>query len=313
MKIITLFFLLIGASYCSASDTVFSKEVNFFSQGYKLSGELLLPKTNKPVPVIIFLVGSGGNSSYRTNYKRFLHENLETKLISEGIALFYFDKRGVGNSEGSWYETGFHERALDAKAAIDGLKSMPEIDKSKIGVMGHSQGGWIAQLIAARHPADVAFMISLAGPTFSVKKQLTNDFQSDFVCKGIRINTAHKKAKRNTAIATIFTTFFPFKKEWKQLNKIKSYHPGEAIQQLKCPSIFYFGENDPLVNPDWAINDLNTLFETNLPSHISYLTVKGANHSFMLADPCHKGPSKQLQYSTEFQEHLKNWVLNRVQ
>jgi hypothetical protein len=77
--------------------------------------------------------------------------------------------------------------------------------------------------------------------------------------------------------------------------------------------MFYFGQNDELVYPEWSIHALNNLFQNNLPSHINYKVIEGASHSFTLAPLCYKGPQKELPYSPEFLLHMKSWVLKQLQ
>jgi dipeptidyl aminopeptidase/acylaminoacyl peptidase len=84
----------------------------------------------------------GGESSYATTYyPKFLDSLFEQNLPKDSIAFFYFEKRGVGKSEGKWYDTDFVQRAEDVKAAADFLKSLSGIDSNKLMVVGHSQGG----------------------------------------------------------------------------------------------------------------------------------------------------------------------------
>jgi len=82
----------------------------------------------------------------------------------DSVAVLYFDKRGIGQSEGKWFNTSFEERAADVKAAADYLKTLSNIDTNKIAVVGHSQGGCLA-----KYPKTFAGGISMAGPTFSAK------------------------------------------------------------------------------------------------------------------------------------------------
>ena len=96
------------------------------------------------MPIVIFLVGSGGNSSHTSNYKDFLQFFLEKTFLENGYAVVYFDKRGNGKSQGIWYKTTFEQRALDAKNVTLEIQNINFIDKSKIFLVGDSQGGWIA-------------------------------------------------------------------------------------------------------------------------------------------------------------------------
>ncbi|MGV3656468.1 MAG: alpha/beta hydrolase family protein [Chitinophagaceae bacterium] len=298
----------------AATDTTYKRDITFTSGAYRLAGQLLLPpqaQTQK-VPAIVFLVGSGAESSYRTSYKQMLEENFEKLLLPKGIALLYFDKRGVGASEGAWQEADFYDRAQDAAAAIRFLKSAPDIDTTNIGVIGHSQGGWIAQLVAALWPQDVAYMISLAGPSFSVKQQVVNDLQTGFRCQGLPQNKARKKAKQKAGLTFAITTMLPLQPHWKQLKVIRHFEPAKAIQQIKCPALFLFGENDGLVYPDWSIAALQKIFGGNIPAHIQHQTIAGANHGFKVADLCYKGAWGPLPFAPAFQQALQAWVLQQV-
>lgn len=311
-KNLILLLLVICCYYVQAADTTYSSSVRFKSGSFLLDGQLLLPKAAGKVPVLVFLVGSGGETSHRNIYRLMLQENFEKQFLPQGIALFYFDKRGVGASEGKWYETDFYERADDAKAAIDYLKTLPEIDTTRIGVVGHSQGGWIAQIAAARYPKDVAFMVSLAGPTFGVKEQLANDTESQLRCKGVPAQKAHRKAGfKATSILTV-TSLIPANPVWKQLKVIRSFSPEREIKALSQPALFLFAENDALVYPQRSIAYLNRIYGGKIPSHIEYKTIAGTNHGFHLADLCYSGPWKDKPFSPEFQETLREWVLKQV-
>ncbi len=67
-------------------------------------------------------------------------------LLEQGYAVLYCNKRGLGESTGNWKKNSFQGRADDAYAAVSYLKSLPFIDGNRIGISGHSQGGWIAFL-----------------------------------------------------------------------------------------------------------------------------------------------------------------------
>ena len=191
----TLIFILISVqNFSQTNNKIIRKEIQFENGEYTLFGELLNPSTSKKNPVLIFLVGSGPNSSHRTNYKDFLTKLFEEQLIDQNVAFLYFDKKGVGKSTGKWYKFDFYERAEDVKAAIEFLKTVPNIDTNRIGIVGHSQGGWIAQIAAAKYPNDIKTVLSLNGATFNVKTQLVNDYQSEYTCLGLDSLIANKKA-----------------------------------------------------------------------------------------------------------------------
>lgn len=314
MKTISILLLL-----CFWQDTfAFQAQVDTvlfnFSNSRKetISGQVILPKHKKTkLPVLIFLVGSA-ESSFKKNYKGFLKENFENQLLDSGIALCYFDKPGIGQSQGKWYNQTFYDRASDVNDCINYLLSTSFIDPDNIGVVGHSQGGWIAQLAAAQYPDKIKYMISLAGPTYSVKRQLISDFQSSFTCSGVQESEAHKKASRKTNFVFVLSKYFPFNDNLKQLKKIRSYTPEESISKLKLPSLFLFGENDRLVYKDWCIESLDKIFPSKLPDNIQYSVIKDANHNFQLQPFCSDKSRKDLKYSSQFQTELKNYIMSMV-
>lgn len=118
-------------------------EVYFASGELTLRGLLVLPeKTDGPIPAQIAVHGSGRDQAvygYRLPYL----------AAANGMAGFVFDKRGTGESEGK-YSQNFPDLAGDVKAAVDFLRTRPEVDPTRIGLVGFSQGGWIAPMAAAQ-------------------------------------------------------------------------------------------------------------------------------------------------------------------
>ncbi len=301
--------VLIASTLSAQPSAIDSTRIQFVSDGYTLHGKLLLPIQNEKVPAIIFLVGSGGSASHNQNYKIFVKENLEALFLQDGIALLYFDKRGVNNSEGKWYNTDFYQRAEDAVSAIHFLKKHPAIDPTRIGIVGHSQGGWISQIVAANYPGEIAWAVSLSGPAVSVREQMIEDFKSEYMCKGVPENKAAKKAEKMTAFSLGFASIFHwFDKNSKQIKIIGKFDPRNDIRRIQIPFLYMFGENDELVNPGNSITRLHDIFEGKIPGNLTVQTIKGATHSFYLLEKCYEGPTDSLKRSTEFHQEFKNWV-----
>ena len=135
------------------------EEVSFPNGDVRLSGTLLLPAAHDPTAAIIFVHGAGPETR---NASRFLAQS----FVRHGIAALIYDKRGAGASTGDWMHSSFEDLARDTVAAVNYLKTRHEIDPLRIGLMGSSQGGWIAPLATLRSP-DVHFVIlkSAAGVT----------------------------------------------------------------------------------------------------------------------------------------------------
>ncbi len=273
-----------------------------------MKGNLLAPAAqDKKFPVIIFCVGSG-ISSYTADYVKFLDSLFEKNLPMDSVALFYFDKRGIGQSGGEWHKTSFEERADDVKAAADYLKTLSYIDTNKIIVAGHSQGGWIVQICLSKFPNTFAGGISMAGPTFSVQKQIINDYQTRLMCnENLDPAKAKSEAEKEVKRDLILTSLFPLKEEWKQLQVIKKFDPASYLKNIKQPVLLMFGENDALVNPGWCFEELNHIFPTKIPENFSTVIIKGVNHSFKIAPLCYQGPYKQIPFSDDCKQAILSW------
>ena len=283
--------------------------ISFKSGKYTLKGNLLVPNiSGRKFPVIIFSVGSAV-SSYASNYTKFLDSLFEQNLPLDSVALLYFDKRGIGQSEGKWFNTSFEERAADVKAAADYLKTLPNIDTNKIAVVGHSQGGWIVQICLAKYPETFVGGISMAGPTFSVEKQLINDYQTKIICaENLDSINANRKAVKNVNRDIFLISLFPFKENWRQLQVIKKFEPSSYLKNIKKPILLMFAENDALVYPNWCLKELSTVFPDGLPHNFNTMVIKGANHGFKLSPLCFNGSFKTIPYPDDCKKAILNWT-----
>lgn len=133
--------------------------------GVTLAGTLTLPPPsagNGPFPAAVLISGSGPNDRDETLLRHKLFLVLADSLTRRGLAVLRYDKRGVGKSTGSYALATSRDFADDAQAAFAYLQTRPQIRPRKIGLIGHSEGGLIAPLVAAKSP-EVAFVVLLAG------------------------------------------------------------------------------------------------------------------------------------------------------
>jgi len=128
--------------------------------GFDLAGTLTIPKGDGPFPAVVLISGSGpqDRDEQLAGHRPFLV--LADHLARAGIAVLRYDDRGYGESGGDLEGTSA-DLATDAAAAVDYLAAKPET--GSIGLLGHSEGGIIAPMVAATDPA-VTFVIMLAGP-----------------------------------------------------------------------------------------------------------------------------------------------------
>jgi len=299
----------------SRSELKGGEAISFRSGPFTLRGRLKAPSiVGRKVPAIIFSDGSGGQSSFASPfYSRFLDTLFEQNLPPDSIAFLYFEKRGVGKSDGNWYDTDFEERAADVKAAADYLKTLPFIDSSRIVVAGHSQGGWITQICLSKYPETFAGGISMAGPAFGVKEQLINDYASKLMCDQ-QLNESEARVQALSQVETdlLLVRFFPFQQEWHQLNRVRDFDPASYLTTVHKPLLMLFCENDALVSPKNSLARLKELFGICPPSEIVSFTIKGANHGFKLSDKCYDGPYQKLSFAEQGKSTIRRWIQTTV-
>ena len=142
----------------------FRREEVVFSNGdIVLAGELTLPEGDGPHAAVV-LIGGSGDQDRDSDIGGFrLFAVLADHLAGAGVASLRFDDRGVGGSTGDGLQATLRDRAGDVEAAIDVLRSRDEIDAGSVGLVGHSEGGIVAPVVANRTDG-VAFVALLAAP-----------------------------------------------------------------------------------------------------------------------------------------------------
>jgi len=158
------------------------EEVSYENEeaGVKLEGTLTTPNSEGPFPAVILISGSGQQNRDEEilGHRPFLV--LSDYLTRRGIAVLRVDDRGVGGSTGNFSQATTEDFAGDVLAGIEYLKSRGEIDPARIGLIGHSEGGLIAPIVAVESP-DVAFIVMMAGPGITGEEILY--LQSDLISR----------------------------------------------------------------------------------------------------------------------------------
>jgi pimeloyl-ACP methyl ester carboxylesterase len=130
-------------------------DVRFTNDGVTLSGTVLTPRTAGKHPAVVFLHGSGAEGRWAS---RFTADYLARHDI---VALIY-DKRGVGESSGDWKTSSLEDLGADARAAVHLVAQRSDVDPQRVGVFGHSQGGFIAPYVASGN-AEVRWIVDADG------------------------------------------------------------------------------------------------------------------------------------------------------
>jgi len=178
-----------------------SLEVTFENKAANatLAGTLTLPKGSGPFPCVVLVTGSGPQDRDEAllGHRPFLV--LSDYLTRHGLAVLRYDDRGVAKSTGKFATATSDDFADDALAGLEFLKTRKEIDAKKIGIAGHSEGGLIAPMCAAKSK-DVAFIVLLAGTGIRGAELLPIQSKLIAVASGTPEAEAERQAKESSAI-----------------------------------------------------------------------------------------------------------------
>lgn len=285
----------------------------------ELSATLTLPSNGKDFPAIILISGSGPQDRDETLMEHKPFAVIADFLTKNGIAVLRFDDRGVGKSTGSFENATSAEFANDALACFDFLRKQKKINPAKIGLLGHSEGGMVAAMVAAQQK-EVAFVISLAGTGVTGKEILSKqnidiglssgmsrkdaEANRDNVMEMLDIvmNTQDLQLAEqllNTKLDSMLApqkAFIPdyegFKKN--QIAGINSrwmkffltYDPAKDWQQVKCPVLLLNGEKDIQVDATINLEAISKALESG--GNVDYRTVvfQQMNHLFQVCEKC---------------------------
>jgi pimeloyl-ACP methyl ester carboxylesterase len=289
---------------------------NKTAAGVKLAGTLTLPKSNGPFAAVLLITGSGPQDRDETlmGHKPFLV--LSDYLTRRGIAVLRVDDRGVGKSTGSFAIATTKDFASDALAGVEYLKTRKDIDPNRIGLIGHSEGGDIAPMVAAESP-DVAFIVMMAGTglpgdellclqsaliskangasdellatttraqrqIFAIVKE-----ESDNAAAIKRIREVMEKVmaglsaeQRQAAgyASTIDSQIAPIVTPW--FRYFLAYDPKPTLRKVKCPVLALNGANDLQVPPKENLPAIEQALEEGGNSDHEIVKLPGLNHLF---------------------------------
>ena len=263
-------------------------EIRFNSNEIELAGTLALPAGNGPFPGVLLITGSGQVDRNENHKKLHLNifDDISHYLAENGIASLRYDKRGVGESQGDYWTTGFYDNAQDAKSALQYLKAQKNIQSENIFLLGHSEGAFLATRLGGGG-IDVAGIILIAGGAQSGENVLK--WQAIQIAKGLKgingwlIKILHidiseaqqkqinkiKKSKQDS-----FRSQFVVKINAQWLREFMAYNPTEDLQRITVPVLAISGSKDIQVDPsdlERMANLIKGPFEPHLIPNMTHL------------------------------------------
>lgn len=278
--------------------------------GVQLEAELVWPGGGQELKgAVVFATGSSGRS-FRDYPPGVREQLIESIYLPRDIAVFYVNKRGAGESSGNWKWGSIERRADDLLAAVDYLRQQPDIDPEAIGLIGHSQGGWVVQLAGSRDPR-LAHVVSLAGPTVSVREQDLRRTEISLQCQGLSDGeVAQGVEQRDRAIQRMIFIggWFPFF-QLRLMHNIMPYDPRGALQELTVPTLLAYGELDEQAPPGDSQQRLNEIFPTGVPDNITFYETPSGDHYLRVRDThCPDEEFLERPFSEEFRTFLGQWL-----
>lgn len=291
-----------------------------------LAGTLFVPEGPGSHSAVVFVHGSGAETRDASNF-------LADRLARAGIAALTYDKRGAGASSGNWRDADFSDLAGDVLACIDVLKSRTDIDRSRIGLAGASQAGWVAPL-AASQSSDVGFLALVSGPAVPVWREGWWDTEFRLRNSGFgeaEIERARAILRLNDEVTRTGSASIPALTRliesamtepwWPALGfrqvppadapfrqfyrRIIDFDPAPILQRLSIPSLWLLGDKDaemPAAETATALEQLRARGKS-----VTVRTFVGADHSLFVvqAGPTFRWPRLVPGYIETFTE----WVL----
>lgn len=228
------------------------EEISFrnVEQDLKLGGMLFVPEGEGPFPAVVIIHGSG--TSHRDNG---WYLTLTQYLQQNGVVVLLPDKRGSKNSEGNWRTASFEDLATDTEAAIAFLRQQYEGDISNIGIIGLSQGGHIAPIVADR-TQEIGFLVNIVGAAIPMHDLLvyeeTHNLREFGVLPGFSELLAYPAAWSVRIRQSEF---------W---NAVGNFDPRPYWQTLSIPSLVLYGQNDTNVPSTKSAEVLRSLGNPNI-------------------------------------------------
>jgi pimeloyl-ACP methyl ester carboxylesterase len=316
-----------------------------------LAGTLTLPNRAEPFPAVILITGSGAQDRDETllGHKPFLI--IADYLTRRGIAVLRVDDRGIGGSTGKNKNSTSADFANDVRAGIDFLKQRSEIDKKRIGLVGHSEGGLIAPMVASTSK-DVAFIVMLAGTGLTGEEIITlqseliaraNNEPEENIRRARRLNTAAIAiAKKNLdgeterkelrkAVET-FVASLPDSQSAAMKNPVEeieaqtrmffspwvryflTYDPRPALQKVTCPVLALNGEKDLQVPPKENLAAIEKALKAGKNKNYSVKELPGLNHLFqhsLTGSPLEYGTIEET-FAPEALQIMGDWIVERT-
>jgi dipeptidyl aminopeptidase/acylaminoacyl peptidase len=229
-------------------------------------------------------------------------------LGRRGIMVLRLDDRGTGESTGNFAMATSADFADDVRAAVAWLRARPDVNPARIALLGHSEGGLIAPMVAASDPR-MAGIVLMAGPAKRGREvldyQIRYAVEHDSTISPARRDSAYaalRKAADTTAAPTPWMKFF------------LDYDPVATIRRVRAPVLILQGGTDQQVTPDQAETLRAALREAG-NRDVTVRVFPAHNHLFLpdsIGNPSGYARAPSGRIGPEVMGALAEWLVNRL-
>ena len=234
-----------------------SREVSFLSDSLWLAGTLTLPLQKHPrkFPAVLFLAGSGAldrNENSAAIHINFFPQLADT-LTPNGFVTLGFDKRGTGKSSGNFKSADVRAFLKDARAALRFLKQQPQVDSTRVAVLGHSEGAILGLMLASSDtPMDA--LVMMAGTARNMEDVVLDQIGYLLKLKGKSETEIKQKLQEEKEffkrIREGKITGFTAQGNANWWREHLAFHPLEAVCKVRVPVLILNGEKDYQVSAE---------------------------------------------------------------
>ena len=320
--------------------------------GITLAGTLTLPKGPGPFPAVVLISGSGQQDRDETVFGHRPFLIIADHLTRQGIAVLRYDDRGVGKSTGDPTNATSADFATDALAAVRYLQTRKEINPQKIGLIGHSEGGLIAPMVAVQAPNEIAFIVLLAGPgvtgediillqyeligrasgvseqimaqnlalqrrVFTVVKEQSDTMEAEREIRTLWLEELSRLSEEEQKAlglseAVIEAQIKQILSPW--FRYFLTYDPRPTLSQVRCPVLVLNGEKDLQVPPSQNLPEIVKALEAGGNREYAAIKLAGLNHLFQASTTGAPVEYAQIEetFSPKALEIISEWVLRQV-
>jgi dienelactone hydrolase len=303
--------------------------------GVRLAGTLTLPAGKGPFPGVVLITGSGAEDRDETILGHKPFWVLADHLSRHGVAVLRLDDRGFAKSTGDFAKATTSDFAVDAEAAARYLRARPEIDAAAVGLIGHSEGGLIAPMVAARD-RKIAFAVLMAGPGAPMlevmaaqrvamapgmgKDPQTVARQNAGVASAVAaMKGAATQAEAQARAAAVLKATFPelsgsalqaqaasLSSDW--MRQLLAYDPRPALEQMRIPVLALIGSHDRQVTADQNIPVLREALKGDRQATV--MELPGLNHIFQTSTTGAVGEYADIEetFSPRALDIISDWI-----